>query len=258
MGPMNAACAFVADLAANATRWSARAKVGAQVYGSLALTGSGHCTDRADAARSRGQPPGHARSGRRSSRRSKRIRASGSAAARRYAREIEFDEPMDLLFHRDQMLPLHPNGLRFTALDAERRSAAPRGVLFDGRRLHRARRRVRPAERRRPAGPSRLRTRSTRRANCCRPAATTASNCTSWCSPTSARSAATQETAAALLGIWSVMHDCIERGIPRHGPAARRAQGAPSRGAPASRAGRVRRAASTRRRWTGSTRSRSR
>ena len=33
-------------------------------------------------------------------------------------REIEFDEPLDLLFHRDQTLPLHTNGMRFTALDA--------------------------------------------------------------------------------------------------------------------------------------------
>ncbi len=24
---------------------------------------------------------------------------------------------MDLLFHRDQLLPLHPNGMRFSALD---------------------------------------------------------------------------------------------------------------------------------------------
>ena len=32
--------------------------------------------------------------------------------------EIAFDEPLDLLFHRDQTLPQHPNGMRFTALDA--------------------------------------------------------------------------------------------------------------------------------------------
>jgi L-serine dehydratase len=32
-------------------------------------------------------------------------------------REIAFDEPMNLLFHRDQMLPGHSNGMRFTARD---------------------------------------------------------------------------------------------------------------------------------------------
>ena len=39
-------------------------------------------------------------------------------------RAIAFDEPHDLLFHRDQMFPpgastKHPNGMRFTAFDAE-------------------------------------------------------------------------------------------------------------------------------------------
>jgi L-serine dehydratase len=33
--------------------------------------------------------------------------------------EIPFDEPLDLLFHRDQILPLHPNGMRFTALSGD-------------------------------------------------------------------------------------------------------------------------------------------
>ncbi|MGH8321788.1 MAG: L-serine ammonia-lyase, partial [Gammaproteobacteria bacterium] len=33
-------------------------------------------------------------------------------------REITFDEPMNLLFHKDQVLPKHSNGLRFTAFDA--------------------------------------------------------------------------------------------------------------------------------------------
>ncbi|MGD9387731.1 MAG: L-serine ammonia-lyase, partial [Gammaproteobacteria bacterium] len=32
-------------------------------------------------------------------------------------REIAFDEPMDLLFHREQVLPRHTNGMRFSAFD---------------------------------------------------------------------------------------------------------------------------------------------
>ena len=32
--------------------------------------------------------------------------------------EIEFDEPLDVLFHRTQVLPGHSNGMRFAALDA--------------------------------------------------------------------------------------------------------------------------------------------
>ena len=33
-------------------------------------------------------------------------------------REIAFDEPLNLLFHADQVLPGHSNGMRFTAHDA--------------------------------------------------------------------------------------------------------------------------------------------
>src|SRR6202041_2604647 len=32
--------------------------------------------------------------------------------------EIDFDEPLNLLFHTDQVLPGHSNGMRFTAQDA--------------------------------------------------------------------------------------------------------------------------------------------
>src|SRR5215213_6370322 len=46
MGPMNAAQAFVADLDTQGLL-ERTDKVVAQVYGSLALTGKGHCTDRA-------------------------------------------------------------------------------------------------------------------------------------------------------------------------------------------------------------------
>lgn len=46
MGPMNAAAAFATDLAGRGLL-ERTAKIAAQVYGSLALTGLGHCTDRA-------------------------------------------------------------------------------------------------------------------------------------------------------------------------------------------------------------------
>src|ERR1022692_3772342 len=46
MGPMNAARAFV-DLLVARGLLERTAQVSAQLYGSLALTGRGHCTDRA-------------------------------------------------------------------------------------------------------------------------------------------------------------------------------------------------------------------
>ena len=51
MGPMNAAAAFVDDLR-NRQLLGRVAKIGAQVYGSLALTGHGHFTDRAGSSAS--------------------------------------------------------------------------------------------------------------------------------------------------------------------------------------------------------------
>jgi L-serine dehydratase len=113
MGPMNAARAFVDDLAAKGVL-DDTARVGAQVYGSLALTGKGHCTDRAillglEGHRPDTVDPAEMDPALERIRTTGRLRLAGS-------REIEFDEPLDLLFHRDQLLPLHPNGMRFTAL----------------------------------------------------------------------------------------------------------------------------------------------
>jgi L-serine dehydratase len=117
MGPMNAARRFVAHVADRGLL-ARTAQVGVQLYGSLALTGRGHCTDRAVLLGLEGFEPATldpdaveptlARI-----RSSGRLRLAGT-------HEIAFDEPMDLLWHRDQVLPGHSNGMRFTALDAAR------------------------------------------------------------------------------------------------------------------------------------------
>jgi L-serine dehydratase len=114
MGPMNAACAFVGDLE-ESDLLERTARVGAQLYGSLALTGLGHCTDRAvllglEGHRPEEMDPGAIEPALARIRTSGRLQLGGR-------HEIVFDEPLDLLFHRDQTLPLHTNGMRFTALD---------------------------------------------------------------------------------------------------------------------------------------------
>jgi L-serine dehydratase len=115
MGPMNAACTFVEDLAAGGML-ERTAKVGAQVYGSLALTGKGHCTDRAILLGLEGHRPASVVP---ESMEPAIARIRSSGRLRLHGRhEIDFDEPLDLLLHRDQTLPLHTNGLRFSALDA--------------------------------------------------------------------------------------------------------------------------------------------
>jgi len=113
MGPMNAACAFVRDLEAKGLL-DRTVKVAAQVYGSLALTGRGHCTDRAILLGLEGNQPATI-DPQVMEPTLDRIRAQGRIKLGG-RREVEFDEPLDLLFHRDQTLPQHPNGMRFTAL----------------------------------------------------------------------------------------------------------------------------------------------
>ena len=115
MGPMNAARSFVDSLKAQAllTRTAA---VTAELYGSLALTGRGHCTDRAILLGLEGMRPETIDSSQVEPtvdriRRAKRLRL-------RDEQEITFDEALHLLFHHDQVLPGHSNGMRFTARDA--------------------------------------------------------------------------------------------------------------------------------------------
>jgi L-serine dehydratase len=120
MGPMRAAFRFVETLADKHLLQNVQ-RIQAELYGSLALTGIGHATDRAVLLGFSGHEPA-----------SVDPEAIGSAVeqirvthtlllAGRDA--IAFHEDTDLLFHRGQMYPpgaelQHPNGLRLTAYDA--------------------------------------------------------------------------------------------------------------------------------------------
>ena len=115
MGPMFAARLFVLDLESRGLL-ERTAEVFVQLYGSLALTGLGHCTDRAillglEGNDPSGLDPAVMAPTLKRIRDSSRLRLLGR-------HEIAFDEPMNLLFHRDQMLPGHSNGMRFTARDS--------------------------------------------------------------------------------------------------------------------------------------------
>jgi L-serine dehydratase len=121
MGPMRAACRFALELDRDGFL-DRVARVQTDLYGSLALTGKGHATDRAVLLGLAGnQPAGIDPDAIESTvaaiRASRRIDIAGR-------RDIDFNETQDLLFHRDQMFPpgartQHPNGIRFTAFDAE-------------------------------------------------------------------------------------------------------------------------------------------
>ena len=115
MGPMLAARFFVLDLESRGLL-AATSEIFVQLYGSLALTGLGHCTDRAILLGLEGHDPSEFDP---AVMEPTLARIRGSARIRLLGKhEIAFDEPMNLLFHRDQMLPGHSNGMRFTARDS--------------------------------------------------------------------------------------------------------------------------------------------
>jgi L-serine dehydratase len=116
MGPMSAACAFTERLRERGLLERTR-RVLAELYGSLALTGKGHASDRAvllglSGKRPDGICPDEAERIVGEVRASRLMRLGGS-------HEIRFDEPRDLLFHQREWLSFHSNGMRFTAFDAE-------------------------------------------------------------------------------------------------------------------------------------------
>lgn len=113
MGPMRAAREFVLGLK-RAGLLQATSQIAVRLYGSLALTGIGHGTDRAVLAGLEGAEPETVDPDSiepilRRVRTAGRINLLGE-------HEIAFDEPMQLLFMRHERLPRHSNGMRFTAL----------------------------------------------------------------------------------------------------------------------------------------------
>ncbi len=114
VGPMRAAREFAARLDSGSFG-ERTAAVRAELYGSLALTGLGHGTDRAVLLGLSGYKPDEVEPGE-IDKIVAGIRSSGKI--RLFGRhELPFEESRDLVFHRDQTLAAHPNGMTFTALD---------------------------------------------------------------------------------------------------------------------------------------------
>ncbi len=113
MGPMRAAREFVLSLKRDGLLATTE-QIAVRLYGSLALTGLGHGTDRAilvglEGALPETVDPDSIEPTVARIRSSGRIRLLGE-------HEIAFDEPMQLLFMQHERLPRHSNGMRFTAL----------------------------------------------------------------------------------------------------------------------------------------------
>jgi L-serine dehydratase len=120
MGPMRAACRFSSGLKEHGLL-DRTARVEVKLYGSLALTGLGHGTDRAVMLGLAGNEPATIdpetmESTVEAIRKERKLPLAGT-------RVIDFDAERDLRFERETMLPPgakreHPNGMRLRALDA--------------------------------------------------------------------------------------------------------------------------------------------
>ena len=115
VGPMRAALRFVHELAADG-KLDLTERVGVDLYGSLALTGRGHGTDRAVLLGLSGDAPDRIDPDAVEAK-VHRIRAQHSLRLDG-RREIAFREQEDLRFRIDKALAFHSNGMRFTAHDA--------------------------------------------------------------------------------------------------------------------------------------------
>ncbi len=117
VGPMRAAARFVYRWLQDSGDLARTARVRAEVFGSLALTGRGHGTDKALLMGLEGHWPNEidpdvipdalARI-----RSEKKILLLGT-------HHIAFDEKRDLIMNKRQKLPFHTNGMRFSAYDAD-------------------------------------------------------------------------------------------------------------------------------------------
>jgi L-serine dehydratase len=113
VGPMRAARQFAARLR-DAGLLGRVARVSVMLYGSLGATGKGHGTDKAILLGLSGHEPDtvdvNAIAGI-----VERIRSTGELSLLSGAQSLPFDERRDLVFNHKDTLPLHSNGMRFTA-----------------------------------------------------------------------------------------------------------------------------------------------
>ncbi|MEO6263545.1 MAG: L-serine ammonia-lyase [Luteimonas sp.] len=130
VGPMRAAARFVQKWLDESGRLQDVARFRAEVFGSLAMTGRGHGTDKAVLMGLEGHWPNEIdpdlipaaleriRGG-------KRINLLGT-------HPVAFDEKRDLIMNKRQKLPFHTNGMRFSAYDADGSEIATRDYYSVG------------------------------------------------------------------------------------------------------------------------------
>ncbi len=130
VGPMRAAARFLEKWLDEPGLLDQVARVRAEVFGSLALTGRGHGTDKALLMGLEGQwpdsiDPDLIPAAMERIRTDRKVRLLGR-------HEIAFDEKTDLVFNKRQKLPYHTNGMRFAAFDADDNEIATRDYYSVG------------------------------------------------------------------------------------------------------------------------------
>ncbi|MCD0451642.1 L-serine ammonia-lyase [Actinocorallia sp. API 0066] len=135
VGPMRAARRFAAGLAADGLL-DGVARVRAELFGSLGATGHGHGSPKAVVLGLQGEDPATVDTGTVEARVAA-IRAAGALTLG--GKDVAFSWDDDLVLHRRRSLPGHPNGMVFTALDADGRTVRARtyysvggGFVLDG------------------------------------------------------------------------------------------------------------------------------
>jgi len=114
VGPMKAAAIFSNSLYENNLS-AACFRITIEMYGSLAATGAGHGTPKAIILGLQGEAPETVDVDS-IEQRVNEVRESGLLTLADDA-TINFSYRDDLIMHRDEVLPFHPNGMRFTAFD---------------------------------------------------------------------------------------------------------------------------------------------
>ncbi|MBX9387283.1 L-serine ammonia-lyase [Streptomonospora nanhaiensis] len=213
VGPMRAARTFVTGLA-DSGLLERTASVRAELYGSLALTGKGHGSDRAVLLGLMGETPEDVDVD--------AVPALVESVAERGrlalggVREIPFDPAAGIDFRRRESLPGHPNGMRFLALDADGAELRSRtyfsvggGFVVDEAAVGADR--ITPDDTRLPypfASAAELLER-------CRETGLSISAIMLANEQAFGRSAA--EVRAGLLEIWRAMRECVRRGVTTEG-----------------------------------------
>ena len=115
VGPMRAAAMFMNEVRDSIGR-DRLARVRTELFGSLGATGKGHGSDKAVILGLAGEAPETVDTGSIPGR-LEQIRSSGRLALSDSS-ELHFEMDRDLVFHKQRVLPYHPNGMIFSALDA--------------------------------------------------------------------------------------------------------------------------------------------